>query len=290
MKPKIDHVILTRFNLPTAGVESLIRAKEGWLRDRQELFEQHCLPSVRLQTNQNFSWIIYFDTQSPQWLKERISVLSATGIFIPIYRDAVSPEELLSDVETVRGSDASILLTTNLDNDDGLSINFVERLQESVVDEVRTAIYIPAGLIQQGEKLYLRHDKDNAFCSVSELWSDAKTCWVDWHNLLHQHMRVKEVNGEPGWLQVVHTGNVSNRVRGRRVSAENYRSSFAGRLPEIVEPRKLDLINENLIQYPIRTIREWARGSAKKVALQVGGKDTLENMKNSGLARVLLRK
>ena len=65
MKPSIDHVILTRFNLPTAGVESLVRAQEGWLRDRQVLFEKYCLPSVKFQTRQDFSWIVYFDTQSP---------------------------------------------------------------------------------------------------------------------------------------------------------------------------------------------------------------------------------
>ena len=28
------HVFLTRFNLPSEGVESLIRAREGWLRER----------------------------------------------------------------------------------------------------------------------------------------------------------------------------------------------------------------------------------------------------------------
>jgi hypothetical protein len=27
----IDHVLLTRFNLPSRGLESLIRAKDGWL-------------------------------------------------------------------------------------------------------------------------------------------------------------------------------------------------------------------------------------------------------------------
>ncbi len=43
---RVDHVLLTRFNLPTPGVEGLIRAREGWLQDRIELFELYCAPSV----------------------------------------------------------------------------------------------------------------------------------------------------------------------------------------------------------------------------------------------------
>ncbi len=43
----VDHVFLTRFNLPSAGFESMVRAKQGWLQNRVELFERFCLPSLR---------------------------------------------------------------------------------------------------------------------------------------------------------------------------------------------------------------------------------------------------
>ena len=281
MKPSIDHVILTRFNLPTAGVESLVRAQEGWLRDRQVLFEKYCLPSVKLQTRQDFSWIIYFDTQSPAWLKERISELSASGDFFAIYRDTVSPEELIEDIRSTGAGESDVLLTTNLDNDDGVALDFVERLQDSVVDDTRTARYFPAGLIQQGDRLYLRNDPDNAFCSVSESWLEPKTCWTDWHNLLGKHMPVLELEGGPGWLQVIHSGNVSNRVRGIRVPANNYRTEFVGGLEEVAEPEKLEMLGEKYIQAPLRWIRESARATAKKLALLIGGKKTLEQIKVS---------
>ena len=47
--PTLDHVILTRFNLPTGGVEGIMRAREGWLRERIDLFERYCAPSVAAQ-------------------------------------------------------------------------------------------------------------------------------------------------------------------------------------------------------------------------------------------------
>ena len=281
MKPSIDHVILTRFNLPTAGVESLVRAQEGWLRNRQVLFEKYCLPSVMLQTRQDFSWIIYFDTQSPGWLKERISELSASGDFFAIYRDTVSPEELIEDIRNSVAGESDVLLTTNLDNDDGLALDFVERLQDSVLDEIRTARYFPAGLIQQGDRLYLRHDPDNAFCSVSESWQEPRTCWTDWHNLLGNHMPVLELDGGPGWLQVIHSGNVSNRVRGTRVPANNYRAEFVGGLKEVAEPTKLEMRGERYVRAPLRWLRESVRATAKKLALLIGGKNALDQVKVS---------
>lgn len=281
MKLIIDHVILTRFNLPTAGAESVVRAKEGWLRDRQQLFEAYCLPSVRFQDTQNFAWIIYLDTQSPDWLKKRMAELGATGDFHAIYRDSVSPEDLISDIRGVGMGQAEVLITTNLDNDDGLSRSFLRRVQESVVDATRTAIYVPAGLIQQGEKLYLRHDPDNAFCSVSESWNEPKTCWMDWHNRLGKHMQVREVGGQPGWLQVVHAGNVSNRVRGTRVAPKQYRADFVGGLSEIIEPKPKEFIMESFFLVPVRQARDWARGAVKQLALAIGGKEALDKFKAS---------
>ena len=56
----IDHVFLTRFNLPSGGTEARIRARETWLAERWTLFERYCAPSVAAQTSDRFRWIIYF--------------------------------------------------------------------------------------------------------------------------------------------------------------------------------------------------------------------------------------
>ncbi len=54
--------------------------QSGWLEDRVELFERYCLPSVAAQTDRRFSWIIYFDPQSPAWLRQRIEGHTAAPI------------------------------------------------------------------------------------------------------------------------------------------------------------------------------------------------------------------
>jgi Putative rhamnosyl transferase len=285
MSSDIDHVLLTRFNLPSEGVESIIRAKEGWLRDRIALFEHYCLPSVLAQTNQDFHWIIYFDPGSPEWLKQLIQSHANQGAYVPIFRPSVSKAELIADIIQVTGGRGARLITTNLDNDDGLAINFVERLQASGPHEERTAVYLSHGLIKSNSRLYLRTDKHNAFGSVVETWASPSTCWADWHTLLGKSMRVIELYDEPGWLQVVHGANVSNRVRGRLVAPSAYTSLFPGLLDDICTPQLLELATDAIIAQPRRLAKESGRALAKAIAMRLLGKKGIDRVKTFWASR-----
>lgn len=276
----IDHVLLTRFNLPTEGVESLVRAQDGWLRNRQILFERYCLPAVASQTEQNFKWIIYFDTQSPEWLCTRIAELERLGLFTAIYRDEVPHDVLVEDIRKVTGASGDVLLTSNLDNDDGLAVDFVYRLQTAVKDDERVAMYLVNGLIQQGGNLYLRKDPINAFCSVAESWNGPSTCWSDWHTKLGRQMRVIRLGGAPGWLQVIHSGNVSNRVRGFRVSPRSYIKGFAVGVDEVAEPSVWDKLVDRWVLGPARSSRDSVRKLGKNLILSVAGKKGLDTFKS----------
>lgn len=275
----VDHVLLTRFNLPSAGAESIVRAKDGWLRARIELFRRFCLPSVQRQTRQNFTWIIYLDPQSPDWLVSVMDRLNFRATFTPIYRAEVGRSALLEDLRSVSGAHHRELLTTNLDNDDGLAADFVERLQAAGSDGTRSALYLTDGLITSGSALYLRRDRSNAFCSVREEWEAARTCWSDWHNLLGQSMNVRELAGAPAWLQVVHDSNVSNRIRGKRVAPAPYLDAFGSLLDGIPDVSQLDLMRDVALERPRRVALDSGRSLLKKTAMTVVGKEGLDRLK-----------
>lgn len=285
MTATIDHVLLTRFNLPTLGAESTIRAKEGWLRDRVGLFERYCLPSVVTQTNADFQWIIYFDPESPEWLRERIARWESDERIHPIFRESVSHEEVLDDLAMVTGARGDTLLTTNLDNDDGLATDFVARLQNVDPKHLRSAMYLVNGVIRRDHELYLREDRSNAFCSVREPWDGALGCWADWHNRLGRHLEVEEIAGGPAWLQVIHDSNVSNRVRGRRVDAAGYLPVFGRLLDGIESPSRWSSIQDLVVGRPLRSIRDGLRHAAKRLLFRGLGKSGLDEFK-SGLARL----
>lgn len=285
MADKVDHVILTRFNLPSQGAESIIRAREGWLRDRIALFELYCLPSVRAQTNQEFHWIIYFDPESPEWLKRRIKDHVGEAAYVPVFRPSVGRADLIADISRVTGAHGTRLITTNLDNDDGLAIDFMERLQAIGQRRERTVVYLTQGLIKSGSRLYLRLDRHNAFGSVIEDWTSPSTCWSDWHTLLGMSMEVLELCDEPGWLQIVHGANVSNRVRGRLVSPSRYARLFPGLLDDVRTPQPMELVIDILVAQPRRLARESGRALAKYVAMRLFGKKGLDKAKTIWASR-----
>ncbi|MCX5041682.1 putative rhamnosyl transferase [Aldersonia sp. NBC_00410] len=270
---------MTRFNLPSAGAESLIRAKEGWLRSRVDLFERYCLPSVRAQRNQNFRWIVYFDPESPQWLHERITAHTDAGGYVPLYRTKVEPADLVADLRNLITAPGDVLITTNLDNDDGLAVDFTDRLQRISTHHERAAVYLANGLIKSPSAVYFRNDPHNAFCSVRENWSAPRTCWADWHNLLGTTMPTLEIGGAPAWLQVIHGANVSNRVRGRLVSPAPHRDRFPGVLDDVAEPTSTARMRDLLVDRPRRLVRESGRSAAKRAAMSIGGKNGLDRLK-----------
>lgn len=276
----IDHVLLTRFNLPTPGPESFVRAQEEWLHNRAELFLRHTVPTVRAQTVSDFHWIIYFDRESPPWLVERFAPLIAEGLFVPFYRQKVDWRDVVDDVHAVTGAHGDVLLTTNLDNDDAVSGDFVERLQAIAQRHVGTAIYLRTGLILQGDRLYLRHDPENAFCSVAESWDAPLTAWRDWHTHLRNHFAVISADGPPGWLQVVHSQNVSNRARGRIVDADRFRAGFRNQLDGLPRLSARAIAADRWVLSPVRESRERVRATGKSLLLRVWGKEGLDRLKS----------
>ncbi|RKT53969.1 glycosyltransferase [Saccharothrix australiensis] len=278
----MDHVILTRFNLPSVGAESIVRAREGWLTERVGLFERYCLPSVRAQTSTNFRWLIYFDPESPRWLKDRIRAHG--DAYTPVFRERVDRAQLLADIGRLFPTRGDGLITTNLDNDDGLAADFVARLQ-AVPAGPRTAVYLANGLVKSPGGVFAHHDPDNAFASVRESWDEPITCWADWHNRLHRHAAVLSLGGAPGWLQVVHGGNVSNRTRGRLVSPAPYRALFGDALDDVPEPDGRVLARDRFVGHPLRVARDGARHVAKAAAMRLFGPDGFEKAKRVLAAR-----
>jgi hypothetical protein len=266
----VDHVLLTRFNLPSAGVEEMIRAREGWLRQRVELFDRYCLPSVMGLEGPLPHWLVYLDPQSPAWLLERMRAHEAEGVLTPVLREEVPREALLEDLRRLVPDPGEALVTTNLDNDDGLAPDFSRRVRRAGAEHERCAIYLVEGLIATERHLYRRTDRDNAFCSVRESWDDPVTAWSAYHNELGRHMPVVRLGGEPGWLQVVHERNVSNRVRGRLVRPGAYRG-FAGL--DLADPPAAELVRDRLLRSPARAVRDLGRGGVRRVALRLLGKD-----------------
>lgn len=279
----VNHVLLTRFNLPSPGVQSLIRAKEGWLRERVAIFEKYCYPSVLAQTSHDFTWVIYLDPASPEWLHRRMRTLGESDFIHPVYRESVSDTELIDDIGAIVGTRGRYLMTTNLDNDDAISVDFMSRLESLAPKPGPVAIYVTNGLIRSEDAVYRYRYPRNAFNTVCVEWSAATTCWSEWHTDFGDVMPVVQLDGPPGWMQVIHGSNVSNRVKGRRTSPDPLRPHYGPLLDGVAVPRRRDAARDLLIARPGRFVRESGRSLAKRAVVATFGKDGIDKV------QVLLR-
>ena len=106
------------------------------LATRFFLLEMLCLPSIQSQTNQNFTWIILVDPNlngpSVNKLEELVSQRPNTILHqhIPTI-DFLSLDWLVPYME----EDVDYILTSNFDDDDTASENFVSHLHEKIFDQ-----------------------------------------------------------------------------------------------------------------------------------------------------------
>lgn len=265
-KPMVDfrHVILTRFNMASPGVESDIRSRPGWLSRRFDLFEKYCLPSVAAQTEQDFTWIIYFDKNTPNEYRERVEMCRKIHPFVPYYTGYFDATGWPRSVREVLGTMPPHLLSTRLDNDDALASDYVQRMQKcarQLSSVKRDCLVIPQGLIRSGQKLYRITHRTNAFVTwleghegrVDEILT---ACGIP-HMEIYDYGMVHTVPGQAGWLQVVHNENVSNRIRGTRIPPDSVRGQFKDSLLEGLAPTAQSVIAaENFVFSGPRKLRD----------------------------------
>ena len=236
------HVFLTRFNLPSLGSrETELRQSEGWLDDRFELFENYCLPAIQAQVQSNFIWLVYFDIDTPEKYKARVLSYQkqVTNMIVRWVRGAPL-KVVVSDIYSFKKPSHQFLLTTRLDNDDGINRHFAYELQQHASShcgsEKPVVFNFDNGFVLAKNRLYAHKDSANPFCSMLESLPDLEfetvrsnnskipvnTIWAAKHNEISRMFSLKQILGEAMWMQVIHGRNVKNRIKGWRVSRAEY--------------------------------------------------------------------
>jgi hypothetical protein len=227
----MKHFIITpfyvrrHFTAPSGKIEVRLASLE-WLNDRLRLFEAYCLPSVAAQSNRNFSWYLYFDDSTPSEYLDRVAVAIAGTNNVFIKRCALwEGSTLVNDVVTGLDEHTRWVITTRLDNDDGLQRDFVTMLH-AAVEERMEFLNFPRGIIWYSGKCYAYGHPSNAFLSMIEPANSPRTVWLVPHEKAARIAPVRQLSDIPAFLQVVHGNNVSNKPRGTRIDARRALSGF----------------------------------------------------------------
>ncbi|XHX77229.1 MAG: glycosyltransferase [Stenomitos frigidus ULC029] len=232
---KFDHFFLTKFN-----VRSFPDKKPGcelnWLENRFNLFDQYCFPSVRNQSNQDFKWLVFFDVDTPENFKQKISAYASVwSNFVPVYLSCPLPygefpDEVRDVVRNLIPTDCEYLITTWLDNDDAIHKDYVQVIQDNFNHQESETINFIFGYQLASSKLYLDFEFANHFISLIEKYKPDSfhTCLCRPHKKLYEVCTsAKKVLCKPLWLEVVHGSNYMNVYRrGFRVPTGTILDNF----------------------------------------------------------------
>lgn len=238
------HFLLTRYCVKLSP-ESRIPS-DAWQQHRLTLFRSVCLPSVARQTNRDFSWLLFVDESVPEWLKTGLRQLARVGKYELIVLEVpFTGAVAASTVASRLPAGTQRVITTRLDNDDGLSEEGMSRIRSTARSlAAPAAINLMSGLQYRRGHLYLRRDPSSSFISLLENVSSGDRCqgvYCDDHDKLGQAFPVTHVGGSALWLQVLHGANVANRSYGV-ATFNRWPRGFSGIMVPVTQEKKWEFV------------------------------------------------
>jgi len=222
---KFQHFLITRINL---GYKERINenniTETDWLNYRFDLFFKTSFLSVVNQKNQNFKWLIYIDSRTPQFYKtqlrekvcnfKNIVILEKSGGFdsIKIYAglDVKSHNKILN----------KYIITTRIDSDDLIDCNFIGEIQNLFNYQEYMSINYTNGWIYDLNLGLIGKFKSssNAFISLIERIdnkSKIQTVWYQSHtDYILENNRIEIKSSKRLWCVNIHNLNDSTKFKG----------------------------------------------------------------------------
>lgn len=256
---KFTHYLVTRFNVP---VENWDRDKAGrptldepWMTHRLWLFRKYCVPTIIAQTCQNFQWVIYCDVNTSfikkTQIEESVRMLPGTVIRLVAHHG-----EMMSDLrKLISGADTPYVITTRLDNDDGLGQNLIRNVQEHFKETDKLLLNPSGGILYDiNEKVMtrMRNSKRNHYTSLIEKNKNAEdllTVLGFPHDNPPAGVSIENIPGERAWLKIIHEKNIKSQLKGRPVFAKK-NIYFDG-----IKDKEFHFSFVNTMKYTLRRLR-----------------------------------
>lgn len=229
-----SHFLITQFNLLSFPLGEEIEHGEKWLnwtRKRIPLFKQYCLPSLDNQTNKNFTWLIYFDSQTPDEFKGLIKELESRSYIKVCYADGNDGfmRDHISHIKKLSAGKKWII-SSRIDNDDVFHKNAIQTIQNAFVAKDEYLISLSSGYTLNTSTKTMGHYyyPGCPFISIIEAVDKSKLKSIYykshghwealklkvWRELFQRkNKRATFILSHPYWIQLVHGDNVSNSER-----------------------------------------------------------------------------
>ncbi len=219
----MKHFLATRFNLRfdvwKTVKDGSVPLTEEWLAERFDLFQTYCLPSVVHQKNQDFYWVVFFDTDTPKKYKKLINEIATSfKNFYPLYingYDSLLPS-FKQFIQSHLEEQDDFIITSRLDNDDVLHEDFTDTVQRLAVKKHETVIDLRRGYKMDITNNFLEFRKYyfpfNQFVSLVESAEEFNTVFSRMHPDWKYSSSIIIYDIRPLWIETIHKKNMLNNV------------------------------------------------------------------------------
>lgn len=228
-RERVKVIVTTRFNVVFTD-DHFLKDKSGsptrteaWLKRRFELFEQVCLPSLQAQTDQDFEWLVFFSDGTPDTYKERIrSLQNQCPQLVPVflYDGEYMVGRFKQEVAHRLTAHDTHLITLRIDNDDAFHRGMIARVREEFRGQDDELMNFVHGLQVDPDHglAAIATEFSNPFLSRIERVRDGQALTVldVRHTEAKDSKALRDIRTEPMWLQLIHGGNVTNRIDSGR--------------------------------------------------------------------------
>lgn len=223
---KIVHYLYTRFNLRTETVRIdrsgvvIDPLSNIWIENRMKLFLKYCWPTIVNQKFTDFKWIVHFAPETPEFFYEGLS--DEFPNFIPFKGDSFKEWVVENTPE-----DTDYVVTSRVDNDDGLSVEYFNAIHTSAINNINLGnpvafvINPERGIVMKTDtyKYSIVNEKSNPFITLVEPFrgneSYVQTVLAHRHIVMEDHFKTIRLNTKsPLWMRVIHETNLLNIYYG----------------------------------------------------------------------------
>jgi hypothetical protein len=236
MNGKFTHYLITRFNVP---VKNWDRDKSGkttldqaWMQDRIKLFSTYCAPTIEHQSATRFTWLIYCDTKtSPDDLRAIQHIVAPLPMAEIHLVDNF--EHLLESLKKkLSMATTPFVITSRVDNDDGLGKEYIHHIQSHFVSEDKTLLNLSGGIsydmthrLLTASSLRLNHY--GSLIEKNEGTADFITVMGFPHDQPPELVRVIDHPYKHAWLKIIHARNLKSRIAGVPVRKKNILTDYS---------------------------------------------------------------
>ena len=207
---EFSHILLTRFNVRMQWGYAFRGCDPDWLAERFGLFDRYCFPSIAAQTNTNFTWLVFFDSETPTAFRNRLARYETFEPFRPVFVQEFNRDVFRETLDRFGFLNRPFLVTSRVDNDDALACDYIDRVQKAFAGQERTFINFPKGLILRKGALFQGYDIHSHFVSLIKKSDEPLTVYVD-HTRIKEYGAVAQIDNRPAWLEVRHFGRLSDK-------------------------------------------------------------------------------